>query len=174
MAIRRPRRAASACTHVRNAAPAGLRPRQMPQLACTSSARNSPGPTLVIDPRWRRSAELSSDGTKPEKGARPAGIPTEARWRVEHRLKGQRDDRPHPRRGHQTLRDRIARHPRRPRPWSAAAIVARQLLDHVTQRRDDGREHRRHRQPDRARARMRSADPRAGAAPHRAASPAAN
>ncbi len=79
MAIRRPRRAASACAHVRNAAPAGLRPRQMPQLACTSSARNSPGPTFVMAPRWRRSAELSSDGTKPRNAlARAASPPKRA------------------------------------------------------------------------------------------------
>ena len=144
MAIRRPRRAASACAHVRNAAPAGLRPRQMPQLACTSSARNSPGPTFVMAPRWRRSAELSSDGTKPRNALARAASPPKRAGVSSTAAKGQRDDRAHTGRGHQMLRDGI------PRGVSFASGVrgpdrGRQLLDHRTQRRDDRGEPRRQR-----------------------------
>ena len=41
IAMRRPRRAANVCAHVRNAAPSAVRPRQIAQLAWISKLRNS-------------------------------------------------------------------------------------------------------------------------------------
>ena len=64
----RPRRAARRRRHSCRA--------RSTQLACTSSARSSRGPVLVIAPLCWRSAELSSDGTNPRNAlARAASWP---------------------------------------------------------------------------------------------------
>ena len=77
--MRRPRRAANACAHARSSAPTALRPRQIVQLACTNKARRSDGPAFVMCPFRRRSAELSSDGTRPRNAlARAASPPKRA------------------------------------------------------------------------------------------------
>ena len=51
-------------------------------------------------------------GHQADKRTRAGGLAAKARRIIEHRLEGQRDDRPHPRRGHQVLRNGIGGRPR--------------------------------------------------------------
>ena len=62
-AMRRPRRAARRSAQARNV-PLPLLFQQA-HAAWISRLRSSPDPALVMWPRWRRSAELSSRGTSP-------------------------------------------------------------------------------------------------------------
>ena len=78
--MRRPRRAASRSTQARSVPLRRLR--QHAHAACTSRLRSSRGPAFVMCPRCRRSAELSSRGTKPE---RRADLPAPGEPRARHR-----------------------------------------------------------------------------------------
>ncbi len=105
--------------------------RQQAHAACTADCAARAGPAFVMCPRWRRSAELSSRGTKPDRGTDLAGV-REALDVIDKRAERQRDHRPDARHLCSRCDDRIAARlraaaarRRRRSPSSACSIIRR-------------------------------------------------
>ncbi len=93
------------------------------------------GPVFVMRPFWRRSAELSSDGTSPRNALARAASPTEPRRIIERRVKRQRHHRPDAGRRHQAPRRPDQPPPALPLSHPQRRINRFNSASHVRQRR---------------------------------------